>query len=89
MSQSHAENARDPDLRRAQSLVAQSISIARAKYPDDPAKATKEVEARRQDVALRIAKGDKIAVIKVRNQQSQRVRDITQEQVLQRDGRTR
>lgn len=89
MSQSHAENARDPDLRRAQSLVAQTISIARAKYPDDSVKASKEVEARRQEVAIRIAKGDKIAVVQVRNQQSQRVRDITQEQALQRDGRTR
>jgi hypothetical protein len=89
LSQSHAENARDPDLRRAQSLVAQTISIALAKYPDDQLKASKEVEARRQDVAVRIAKGDKIAVIQVRNQQAQRVRDITQEQVLQRDGRSR
>ena len=89
LSQSHAENARDPDLRRAQSLVAQTISIARAKYPDNPVKASKEVEARRQEVAIRIAKGDKIAVIQVRNSQAQRVRDITQEQVLQRDGRSR
>jgi hypothetical protein len=89
LSQSHAENARDPDLRRAQSLVAQTISIARAKHPDDPIKASKEVEARRQEVASRIAKGDKIAVIQVRNQQAQRVRDITREQVFQRDGRTR
>jgi hypothetical protein len=89
ISQSHAENARDPDLRRAQNLVAQTISIARAKYPDDPVKASKEVEARRQEVAIRIAEGDKIAVIQVRNQQAQRVRDITQEQVLQRDGRSR
>ena len=89
LSQSHAENARDPDLRRAQSLVAQTISIARAKYPDDPVKASKEVEARRQEVAVRIANGDRIAVIQVRNQQAQRVRDITQEQVLQRDGRSR
>ena len=89
LSQSHAENARDPELRRAQTLVAQTISIARAKYPDDPVKASKEVDARRQEVAIRIAKGDKIAVIQVRNEQAQRVRDITQEQVLQRDGRSR
>ena len=89
LSQSHAENARDPDLRRAQSLVAQTISIARAKYPDDPVKASKEVEARRQEVAIRICKGDKIAVIQVRNQQAQRVREITQDQVLSREGRTR
>jgi hypothetical protein len=84
LRQSHAENARDPDLRRAQSLVAQTISITRAKYPDDPIKAAREVEARRQEVALRIAKGDKIAVIQARSSQAQRVRDIPQEQVLQR-----
>ena len=89
LSQSHAENARDPELRRAQSLVAQTISIARAKYPDDPVKASKEVEARRKEVAIRIANGDRIAVIQVRNQQAQRIREVTQEQVLQRDGRTR
>ncbi len=89
LGQSHAENARDPELRRAQSLVAQTISIARAKYSDDPVKASKEVEARRQEVAIRIANGDKIAVIQVRNQQAQRVREITQDQVFQRDGRSR
>ena len=89
LSQTHAENARDPELRRAQSLVAQTISIARAKYPDDPVKASKEVEARRNEVAIRIANGDKIAIIQVRNQQAQRVREITQDQVLQRDGRSR
>ena len=89
MSQSHAENARDPELRRAQSLVAQTISIAHAKYSDDPVTASKEVEARRREVAIRIANGDKIAIIQVRNQQAQRVREITQDQVLQRDGRSR
>lgn len=89
LSQSHAENARDPDLRRAQSLVAQTISITRAKYPDDPAKASKEIEARRQEVARRIANGDKIAAIQVRNQQAQRVREVTKDQALSREGRTR
>lgn len=89
LSQTSAENTRDPELRRAQSLVAQTISIARAKYPDDPVKASKEVEGKRQDVAIRIAKGDKIAVIQVRNQQDQRVREITQGLALQRDGRSR
>lgn len=89
LNQSHAENARDPELRRAQSLVAQTISIARAKYPDEPVKASKVVEARRQEVAIRIASGDRIAVIQVRNQQAQRVREVTQEQALRREGRTR
>jgi hypothetical protein len=67
----------------------QTISITRAKYPDDPTKATKEVEARRQEIALRIAKGDKIAVIQVRNQQAQRFREVTQEQLWGKEGRTR
>lgn len=89
LSQSHEQNARDPDLRRAQSLVAQTISITRAKYPDDPVKAAKEVEARRQEVARRIANGDRIAAIQVRNQQAQRVRDVTQDQALSRECRTR
>lgn len=89
LSQNHEQNARDPELRRAQSLVAQTISIARAKYPDDPAKASKEVETRRQEVARRIANGDKIATIQVRNQQAQHVREVTQDQTLSRGGRTR
>jgi hypothetical protein len=89
LSQTHDQNARDPELRRAQSLVAQAISITRAKYPDDPVKASKEVEARRQELARRIANGDKIATIQVRNQQAQRVLEVTQEQALSREGRMR
>ena len=89
LNQSHAENARDPELRRAQSLVAQTISITRAKYPDDPLKASKEVEGKRQEIARRIASGDTIAAIQVRSQQAQRVREVTQEQALRRDGRGR
>jgi Large polyvalent protein-associated domain 7 len=89
LSQSHTDNARDPDLRRAQSLVAQTISIARAKYPDNTVKAAKEVEASRKEVAIRIANGDRSAIVQVRNQQAQRVREITRNQVMQRGGRSR
>lgn len=89
LRQSHADNARDPDLRRAQSLVAQTISIASAKYPDDPVRTSKEIEARRQEVAIRIANGDKTAINQVWNQQAHRVREITQDQVLERDDRSR
>lgn len=89
LNQTHEQNARDPDLRRAQSVVAQTISITRAKYPDDPVKASKEVEARRQEVARRIASGDSIAAVQVRSQQAQRVREVTQEQALRREGRGR
>jgi hypothetical protein len=89
LRQTHEQNASDPDLRRAQSLVAQAVAIARAKYPHDPVKASKEVEARREEVARRIASGDRIAVIQVRNQQAQRMREITQDQMLRRDQRRR
>ena len=89
LGQTHEQNAHDPDLRRAQSLVAQTISIARAKNPDDPIKASKEVEARRKEIARRIASGDQIASVQIRNQRIQRVREDTIEQGLQRDGRTR
>lgn len=89
LSQTHEQNARDPELRRAQSLVAQTISIARAKFPNDPAKASREVEARRRDVAGRIAIGDRIAAIQVRDIQARRVQEITQSQVLSRERHTR
>lgn len=89
LSQSNEQNARDPELRRAQTLVAQAISIARARYPDDPVKAAKDVEAKRQQVAARIANGDQIASIQLRNQQTQRVRELTQDQALKRSGPSR
>ena len=89
LRQTSAQNARDPDLRRAQTLVAQAISIARARYPDDPVKAAKDVESKRQQVAVRIAAGDKIAAVQIRNQQAQRVREVTQDQALKRSGPSR
>jgi hypothetical protein len=89
LRQSHEENARDTDLRRAQSLVAQAIAIGRAKHPDDPAKASQEVEAKRQEVAQRIANGDRIAVIQIRNEQAKAVRELAHDQAMQRGGRSR
>lgn len=89
LSQTGEQNARDPELRRAQTLVGQAISIARAKYPDDPVKASKDVEAKRQQVATRITNGDKIAAVQIRNQQAERVREVTQDQALKRSDRSR
>lgn len=89
LRQTNEQNASDPELRRAQTLIAQAISIARARYPDDPVKASKDVEAKRQQVATRIANGDKIAVIQIRNQQAHRVREVTQDQTLKRSGPSR
>lgn len=89
LKQSHEQNARDPDLKRAQCLVAQAMAIARARHPDDPNRAAREVEAKRQEVATRIANGDRIAAIQIRNQQAERVREVTQDQAMTRGGRSR
>ena len=70
-------------------IVVGAKPATRAKYPDDPAKASKEVEAKRQDVARSIASEDSITAIQVRAQQAQRVREITQDQTMKKDGRTR
>lgn len=89
LAQTSAENARDPDLRKAQTLVAQVISIARARYPDDPSKVSTEFEAKRREVAGRIARGDTIIAVQVRKMSSQRVREQTHAQALKRDDRSR
>ncbi|MEP7351305.1 MAG: LPD7 domain-containing protein [Sphingorhabdus sp.] len=89
LSQTHEQNARDPELRRVQNLVAQTISITRAKYLIDLVKASKDIEAKRQYVARHIAGGNSFAAIQVRQQEAQHAREVTQEQALKRDGRTR
>ncbi len=67
LRQSPAENARDPALKAAQTIVAQTLAIARARHPGDAERATREGETKRQEVAVRIARGDKIAGIEVRD----------------------
>lgn len=89
LSQSNAENALDPDLRRAQTLVAQAMSIARAHYPDDPKHAARDIETKRQEVARRIANGDPIAAVQIRNLEAARVREVTQDQAMTRGDRSR
>lgn len=89
LKQSNEQNARDPELGRAQTLVAQAILIARARHPDDPNRAARDVEAKRQEVAIRIASGDRIAAIQIRNQLAERVREVTQDQAMKRGGRSR
>lgn len=89
LKQSNAQNAADPDLRRAQTLVAQVISIGRAQHSDDPNRAARDVQTKRQEVATRIANGDRIAAIQIRDQQAERVREVTQDQAMKRGGRSR
>lgn len=66
LKQSDAANARDPDLKAAQSLIALASTRARAAFPGDPTRIAAAIAARRSEVAERIARGEKISGIAVR-----------------------
>jgi len=82
--QSHAENARDPQLRRAQSHVAHAMTIAAKRFPQDDGRRNAFVDQRKQEVAGRIERGERIAGVQIRQQQDERIRSIQQNQILQR-----
>ncbi|PJG45031.1 DNA primase (plasmid) [Sphingobium sp. LB126] len=82
--QSDVQNAKDPELRKAQSQVAFAMSVAEGRFPGDPAKQREFVAERKEDVAARIGRGEQIAGIEIRAKQDQRVREIEQTQILQK-----
>jgi hypothetical protein len=82
--QTDAQNARDPELRRAQSTVAMSMAVAEKRFPGDATRQREFVANRKEDVASRIERGVRIAGVEVRQQQSQRIRDMQQDQILQK-----
>lgn len=82
--QSDVQNAKDPELRKAQSHVALAMTAAASRFPGDSAKQRDFVAERKEDVAARIGRGELVAGIEVKQQQAQRVRDIEQNQVLQK-----
>ncbi|WP_097093739.1 LPD7 domain-containing protein [Novosphingobium sp. Chol11] len=82
--QSHGENAKDPQLRRAQSHVAYAMTIAARRFPADEGRRTGFVDQRKEEVASRIERGEQIAGVQVRQQRDERVRSIQQSQILQR-----
>ena len=82
--QSHGENAKDPSLRRAQSHVAHAMTIAAARFPQDAPRQKAFVEQRKEEVASRLERGERIAGVQLRQQQDERVRAIQQSQILQR-----
>ncbi|MBW4655682.1 MAG: hypothetical protein KME20_21975 [Kaiparowitsia implicata GSE-PSE-MK54-09C] len=82
--QSHTENAKDPALRRAQSHVAHAMVIAANRFPQDRQQQKAFVDQRKDEVADRIERGDRIAGVQVRRQQDERIRTLQQSQILQR-----
>ena len=65
LRQSHAENAKDKDLRGAQSLVALAIATARGQYPDDLNAQDKYVAAKKTGIARSLARGEEITGVEL------------------------
>jgi len=82
--QSDVQNAKDPELRKAQSHVALAMVVAAERFPSDHIKRREFVADRKEEVAARIGRGEAVAGIEVRAKQDQRVREMAQDQVLQK-----
>lgn len=82
--QSDVQNAKDPELRKAQSHVALAMVVAAERFPSDHSKQREFVAERKEDVAARIGRGEAVAGIEVKAKQDQRVREMAQDQVLQK-----
>lgn len=82
--QTDVQNAKDPELRKAQSHVAFATTVAEWRFPGQTTKQREFVAERKEDVAARISRGERIAGIEVKQQQAQRVREMEQSQILQK-----
>ena len=82
--QTDVQNAKDPELRRAQSTVALAMTVASSRFPGDTTKQNEFVAGRKEEIASRIERGERVAGVEVRQQQNQRIREIQQDQILQK-----
>lgn len=81
--QTHSENAKDPSLRRAQSHVAHAMTIAASRFPHDASRQKAFVDRRKDEIASRLERGERMAGIQIRQQQNERIRAMQQNQILQ------
>src|SRR3546814_3031113 len=86
--QSDVQNAKDPELRKAQSHVALAMAVAAECFPSDYDKRREFVAERKEEVAARIGRGETIAGIEVKARQEQRVREMAPDQILQKSRRS-
>lgn len=82
--QSDVQNAKDPEFRKAQSHVALAMAVAADRFPGEHARQREFVAERKEEVAARIGRGETIAGIEVKARQEQRVREMAQDQILQK-----
>ena len=60
------------------------MSIASNRFPQDQQRQKAFVEQRKEEVAGRIERGERIASVQMRQQQDELVRSLQQSQILQR-----
>jgi len=82
--QTDVQNAKDPELRKAQSHVALAMVVAANRFPGEHTKQREFVAERKEEVAARIDRGERIAGVEVKQKQDQQVRDMTQEVIYEK-----
>ena len=82
--QTDVQNAKDPELRKAQSHVALAMVVAADRFPGEHTKQREFVAERKEEVAARIDRGERVAGVEVKQKQDQQVRDMTQEVIYEK-----
>ena len=82
--QTDVQNAKDPELRKAQSHVALATVVAADRFPGEHTKQRGFVAERKEEVAARIDRGEQIAGVEVKQKQDQQVRDMTQQVIYEK-----
>jgi len=85
LAQSHDKNRSDPELRKAQSLVAAAVIVARDRYPGKPEKRQKFVEETKSQLASAISAGKKLAGLQPSATQRETIQDRIRQIVLAKD----
>ena len=82
--QTDVQNAKDPELRKAQSHIALAMVVAADRFPGEHTKQREFVAERKEEVAARLERGEKVAGVEVKRKQDQQVRDMTQEVIYEK-----
>lgn len=82
--QTDVQNAKDPELRKAQSHVALAMVVAADRFPGEHTKQREFVAERKEEVAARIDRGERVVGVEVKQKQDQQVRDMTQEVIYEK-----
>ena len=82
--QTDVQNAKDPELRKAQSHVALAMVVAADRFPGEHTKQREFVAERKEEIAARIDRGERVAGVEVKQKQDQQVRDMTQEVIYEK-----